>query len=324
MIDNFPRLSPEKKLECIRRAKELALDLTFPEPRLEDYEHIRHDRWGPKAFLFMVCVMVLMFIVGFVPSAMRVYKVASETFYSGIENRTQSIVAGAAFVIMAEIATIAFVISARLIEKADLRKSLYTMAVLAALAAIIGNLQVALEYNENAVLDWLKVFFVSILYRPFTAMEAVLPPTFTLFGGLLLGELVLGHIETRRARLLAYQRDVDRWHKAMLEIENTPEFFRQLQLVTWEIYTETYKRHRFFQEVEWTNELRKKLVAREISDRTLMTHEEMDRIIKEEIRPVIHEAISDPLSGSPLPSSLLDKNPGFQGTPPNWNGPSNT
>jgi len=298
VIDNFPRLSPDTKLDCIYRARELALNITFPEPKPEDYNHIRHDRWGPQAFLFMVVVMTVMFAAGFIPSALRVYKVASETFSMGIPSKTQSAIAGATFVIMAEIATIAFVISARLIEDAGLRRGLYAMGTLAALSAIIGNLQVALDYDSNVALDWLKKFFTSIMYHPFTALEAVLPPTFTLFGGLLLGEIILGHIETRRARLLAYRHDIERWRRAGIEIEKSPEYFRQLQIVTWAAYTKQYSRHKFFQETEWTTEARKRLVAREIADGAIMTREEMEKLLEEEIRPAL-QAISDPLLDSP-------------------------
>lgn len=302
-MDDFPRLSPDAKLDCIYRARELALSITFPEPKLEDYSHIRHDRWGPQAFLFMAVVMAVMFAAGFIPSALRVYKVASETFSMGIHSKTQSAIAGATFVIMAEIATIVFVISARLIDDTKLRRSLYAMGTLAALSAIIGNLQVALDYDNEIALDWLKKFFTSIMYHPFTSLEAVLPPTFTLFGGLLLGEITLGRIETRRARLLAYQHDMDRWRRAGIEIENSPEYFRQLQLVTWAAYTKQYSRYKFFQETEWTTETRKRVVAREIADGAIMTREEMEKLLKEEIRPTL-QAISDPLSDSLPPSNL--------------------
>ena len=328
-MDHLPKLPPDLKIEARQRARELALNSLMPMPKQSDYGHVVNERFGPKVFWTTVVIMAVLFTVGFVPSAMRVYYIASNSFAGGSHGDLEGILnmplvrtsvqksslAGISFVIMAEIATIMFIIFSRVLDGVNTwrRRGMYGMAILAAFVAIIGNLQATLDYNSDKVLDWLLLFFKSFLYEPFLALEATTPPIFTLFGGLLLGDLILNNIETRRARLAAYQKDMVRRAETALTIEDTEEFFKQHQLAIWASYESRYRRLKAFQETDWTNDLRKRIVAREMMDNTLMTRAEMEALVKGEVQQVVNAEIPPPLSAnlsapSPPPSTWeIDK-----------------
>lgn len=311
-MENLPKLSPDLKIEARQRARELALNSLMPMPKEGDYGHVSNERFGPKVFRVTAAIMTMLFIVGFVPSAMRVYYIASNSFASGSQGHLEGVLsmplirvqksslAGVSFVIMAEIATIMFIIFSRVLDGENTwrRRGMYSMALLAAFVAIVGNLQATLDYNPNKALDWLLLFFRSFLYEPFLALEATTPPIFTLFGGLLLGDLILNNIETRRARLRAYRLDMEKRNQLALTIEETDEFFKQHQLAIWAAYEARYRRLKVFQETEWTNILRKRIVAREMMDNTIMSREEMQALVAQEIQQVVNAEVPPPLSVS--------------------------
>jgi hypothetical protein len=313
-MDHLPKLPPDLKIEARQEARKLALDALMPMPKLSNYGHVAHERFGPRVFWTIVVIMALLFIVGFVPSAMRVYYIASNNFAEGSGGDLEGIVnmplvrqvhksslAGVSFVIMAEIATLAFVIASRVLDGLSdwFRRGMYAIAGLAAFVAIIGNLQVTLDYNPDKMLDWLVLFFKSFLYEPFLALEATTPPVFTLFGGLLLGHLILNNIEARRAQLNAYMKDMEKRQELSLTIESSDEFFKQHQLAIWDKYQGRFRRLKAFQEIEWTTALRKQLIAREIADDTIMSRAELEALVARRV----DEVVSPPLSVASLRQS---------------------
>lgn len=311
-MENLPKLSPDLKLEARQRARELAINSLMPMPKESDYGHVANERFGPKVFWVTVLIMAALFIVGFVPSAMRVYYVASNSFAGGSHGDLEGVLsmplvrvqksslAGVSFVIMAEIATILFIIFSRVLDGVNVwrRRGMYGMAILAAFVAIVGNLQATLDYNPEKALDWLLLFFKSFLYEPFLALEATTPPIFTLFGGLLLGDLILNNIETRRARIRAFMQDMEKRHQLALTIEDTDEFFKQHQLALWAAYETRYRRLKVYQETDWTNELRKRIVAREMMDNAIMSRDEMQALVTQEVQQIVNAEVPPPLSAS--------------------------
>lgn len=217
-------LSESDRLTARDTARQNAVRRVGDRPQREQYEHHTASRYPPFVRTAITGFMLLLLIAAFAPSAFRIYRVANTTFGKAIADHTQQTVAGVAFVLLAELACLGFVIAAGTLDVGRKTRSLlYLAAIVSTLIACIGNVQVAIQHAPGAW-DWLTEWIKSFSHEPFSWFEAIAPPVFTLIAGLVLKEVALESIQRRHANERAYQDALADWKAATADPENLPAF----------------------------------------------------------------------------------------------------
>jgi hypothetical protein len=222
-ISMYPVLAETDRIEADQIAREnlLARD---PEPARDSFAQHTISKYPPAFTSAVLCFVILMFVAGFGPSAFRIFHIASLTFSAAPGfDPWQAKVVGFSFVLLAEVAVVLFSMAAGVLDVSrDMRRLLYLAAGVSASLAIIGNVQIAIDYNSHDPFDWAISLVKTLAYQPFAGFEAILPPLFTLLGGVLLKELVLAEMERRHANEHAYQVALRDWTARTATLEDHP------------------------------------------------------------------------------------------------------
>ncbi len=217
-------LSEADRLSARDTARVNAIRRVGDRPQREQFDHHTASRYPPFVRTAISGFMVLLLIAAFAPSAFRIYRVASNTFGKAITDHTQQTVAGVAFVLLAELAVLGFVIAAGTLDIGrKTRGLLYLAAVVSTLIACIGNVQVAIQHTPGAW-SWLTEWIKSFSHEPFSWFEAIAPPVFTLIAGLVLKEVALESIQRRHENERAYQDALAEWKTVTDDPEALPSF----------------------------------------------------------------------------------------------------
>ncbi len=223
-LNQLNGLTEADRLAARDVARQNAIRRVGDRPQREQFEHHAASKYPPFVRTAITGFMVLLLIAAFAPSAFRIYRVASSTFGKAITDNTQQTVAGVAFVLLAELAVLGFVIAAGTLDIGrKTRVLLYLAAVVSTLIACIGNVQVAIQHTPGAW-NWLTQWIESFSHEPFSWFEAIAPPVFTLIAGLVLKEVALESIQRRHENERAYQQALADWTAATAEPENLPAF----------------------------------------------------------------------------------------------------
>ena len=217
-------LTEAQRIEARDRARKNIVDRIGKRPDRADFEQHTASKYPPYVVTAITLVMVLLLAFAFMPSAMRVYRIASSTFGRAIPNTTQETIAGVSFVALAELATLGFVVAAGVLDVTRRTKILlYAAAIASTMIAVIGNIQIAIEHGPGAF-DWFTGWLATFGYDPFAGLEAVAPPILTLIAGLVLEEITLASIQRRHANERAYQDALAAWTADTAEPEDHPQW----------------------------------------------------------------------------------------------------
>jgi hypothetical protein len=217
-------LTEAQRLDARETARRNAIRRVGERPQRAQFEHHTASKYPPFVRTAITGFMLLLLIAAFMPSAFRIYRVASHTFGKAITDPTQQDIAGVAFVLLAELACLGFVIAAGTLDIGrKTRGLLYLAAIVSTLIACIGNVQVAIQHTPGAW-TWFTQWIESFSHEPFSWFEAIAPPVFTLIAGLVLKEIGLESIQRRHENERAYQQALADWKTATADPEALPSF----------------------------------------------------------------------------------------------------
>ncbi len=223
-LNQLVGLTEADRLAARDTARQNAIRRVGDKPQRELFDHHTASKYPPFVRTAITGFMLLLLLAAFAPSAFRIYRVANTTFGKAITDHTQQTVAGVAFVLLAELAVLGFVIAAGTLDIGrKTRILLYLAAVVSTLIACIGNVQVAIQHTPGAW-SWLTEWIKSFSHEPFSWFEAIAPPVFTLIAGLVLKEVALESIQRRHENERAYQDALADWKAATDDPEALPSF----------------------------------------------------------------------------------------------------
>lgn len=208
-------LTDEARIEARARAAAIVAKSLGAMPSREQFQNMtvgKYPAWVNR-LIMALCVFVL--VAAFVPSAIRLYAIGSETFAQAIDDDTSAMAAGLAVVIMAETAQILFSLAAAVLATSTpmSRRLLYVSMAAATLLALVGNAQVSLPGHWT---------------NPFAYLEALLPPLLVLSTAYVLKEQMLHAIEQRHSNERAYQAAYNQWQHANASPEQHPRYMSAL------------------------------------------------------------------------------------------------
>lgn len=217
-------LTEADRIAARDRARQNIVDRIGKKPQRADFEQHTASKYPAYVTLIITLVMFALLAFAFVPSAMRVFKIASSTFGRAIPNQTQENIAGVSFVALAELATLGFVVAAGVLDVTRRTKILlYAAAISSTLIAVVGNIQIAIDHGPGAF-AWFTSWLETFGYDPFAGLEAVAPPILTLIAGLVLEEITLASIQRRHSNERAYQNALAAWTADTADPEDHPQW----------------------------------------------------------------------------------------------------
>jgi hypothetical protein len=208
-------LTDEQRIAARSRAAAIVAKELGSAPSREQFQHITASRYPGWVNQLIMALCVFVLIAAFVPSAIRLYAIGSQTFAQAIEDDASATAAGIAVVIMAETAQILFSLAASVLATSTVtsRRLLYASMAAATVLALVGNAQVSLPGHWT---------------NPFAYLEALLPPLLVLSTAYVLKEQMLNAIEQRHANERAYQQAYNSWQQASAAPEQHPRYMSAL------------------------------------------------------------------------------------------------
>jgi hypothetical protein len=208
-------LTDEARIEARARAAAIVAKSLGEMPSREQFSntHVgKYPAWVNR-LIMALCVFVL--VAAFVPSAIRLYAIGSQTFAQAIGDAASATAAGVAVVIMAETAQILFSLAAAVLASSTptSRRLLYASMAAATVLALVGNAQVSLPGHWT---------------NPFAYLEALLPPLLVLSTAYVLKEQMLNAIEQRHSNERAFQTAYNGWQTAQSSPEQDPRYMSAL------------------------------------------------------------------------------------------------
>jgi hypothetical protein len=209
-------LSDEARIEAKRRAVQIVQKENGDAPSRDQFQNVtvsKYPAWVNR-LIMALCAFVL--IAAFVPSAIRLYAIGSQTFEQAIQDEASAIAAGLAIVIMSETAQILFSLAAAVLNtnsSVTSRRLLFASMAAATILALVGNAQISLPGHWT---------------NPFAYLEALLPPLLVLSTAYVLKEQMLMAIETRHANERAYQEALVVWQQSNASPERHPRYMGAL------------------------------------------------------------------------------------------------
>jgi hypothetical protein len=208
-------LSDEARIQARARAAAIVAKSLGDAPTREQFQHITASRYPAWVNQLIMALCVFVLLAAFVPSAIRLYAIGSQTFAQAIADDPSAMAAGIAVVIMAETAQILFSLAAAVLATSTVtsRRLLYTSMAAATLLALVGNAQVSLPGHWT---------------NPFAYLEALLPPLLVLSTAYVLKEQMLNAIEQRHSNERAYQTAYNTWLQSSASPEQNPRYMSAL------------------------------------------------------------------------------------------------
>lgn len=207
-------LTDDERIEARQQASAVVSKQVGDQPNRADFDHITVSKYPDWINNLILGLVVLLLVAAFIPSAIRLYTIGSETFISGVNSRLAAMLVGVSVVLMAETAQILFSLASVVLETDKKSERLLNASMLSAtVLALVGNAQVALPGH---------------IYNPFAWLEALLPPLLVLATAYVLKQQLLTVIETRFSNERAYQEAVKSWQVATSQPEKHPRYMSAL------------------------------------------------------------------------------------------------
>jgi len=208
-------LTEADRLEARDIARQNVIRRAGHKPERRQFEHHAASQYPRYVVTLVTLIMLALLVAAFVPSAMRLYRIASDTFGHAINSGGAKQAAGLAFILLAESGQIGFTLAAGVlaIERVSERRLLYSAAIISTLIALVGNVELALGAS------WWHV-----VVQPFATLEAIAPPVLVIIAATVLKHLMLESVRQRHANERAYQQALADWQAATADPEASPHW----------------------------------------------------------------------------------------------------
>ena len=260
----YPALTSEARLTARQRAHETLIVKLGGEPQFAQYQQleISDNSEGVNRTIFLGIWLAL--AAAFITSGFHVYNSARESYGAGITDPKQQIVAGFAFVILAEfLALLCSSLPGLLDVPPRLRVLLYILAALAVGVAIIGNVAASIQCRATAF-DWFLKWWRSLAVDPMLWAVATVPPTAVLGLGTLEKHRILKNNQARHKAKIAYQHARADWQDKLDHLEEQPAWPQTYADELWDQYVAVNKRRKTFDVHAIPMGIRRALIDREM------------------------------------------------------------
>jgi len=208
-------LTEAERLDARDIARQNVIRRAGHKPERRQFDHHAASQYPRYVVSLVTMIMLALLVAAFVPSAMRLYRIASDTFGHAINSERAKQAAGLAFILLAESGQIGFTLAAGVlaIERVSERRLLYSAAIISTLIAVVGNVELALGASWWHVID-----------QPFATLEAIAPPVLVIIAATVLKHLMLESVRQRHANERAYQQALADWQAATADPEASPHW----------------------------------------------------------------------------------------------------
>ena len=204
-LTQLRRLSDSQRLDARDKARENVRKAIGQRPDRAQYEHYAASKYPPAVTGLITLLALGALVAAFIPSAIRLYHIGSNTFGQAIGDAYSMTAVGIATVLLAETGQVVFSLALAVLgNQTTSRRLLYISMAIATAIALVGNVQVALPGHWT---------------NPFAYLEAIAPPLLVLSTAYVLKGQLLHAIETRHANERAYQEALAEWKAATGEPE---------------------------------------------------------------------------------------------------------
>jgi hypothetical protein len=214
----FNRLKSKDHMKAKSMARKAIIEQYGKKPLPEDYIGYSQSKFPPSVNRAVYFLTFIVLLAAFAPSAMRLYKIGSETFGHAGFGDTAMAIAGVSSIMLAETGMILFSMFLAIAKNGHFYLKILIGCSIA--YALLGNFQLAMPGQWQ---------------NPFAWLEALFPPVAVLGAGYVLKEQVLLSIEIRHENYLRYQEALSRWINETEKPENHEDYVYELVTAVWEI-----------------------------------------------------------------------------------------
>ena len=209
-LTGLRRLTESDRLDAADIAKRNVIRAMGDKPLRREFDDFTASQYPGWVSLLIMVLCILALVAAFVPSAIRLYQIGSQTFGYSISHTTSKSAVGISTVILAETAVVLFSLALAVIQPSkSSRRLLFGSMGIASAIALVGNAQIALPGHWR---------------NPFAYLEALAPPVLVLSVSWVLKEQLLYAVARRHANEQAYQTAVADWSAATSEPERSPRW----------------------------------------------------------------------------------------------------
>lgn len=203
-------LSQTQRLDAYENVRKQIVRSLGAKPDRASYSNYTTSQYPSYVNYTIITFCVVALVAAFIPSAIRLYHIGSQTFANSIDHPASVHLVGLSVVIMAEVSQLVFSLSLAVLGASKTsRRLLYFSMLVATAIALVGNVQVALPDHWT---------------NPFAWLEAVAPPILVLSLAYVLKEQMLSSIQTRFANEQAYQQALKEWNSVAEHPETHPRY----------------------------------------------------------------------------------------------------
>lgn len=215
-LEVIPPLSPEQRQQAHEQARDLVIRRAGNMPDRERFKYRRISPYPGWITATSLTLLVLLFIVTFLPSAFRLFNAGRDYFEKGIPNEpAQAAVVGFAIFMMAEITVILATVVQRVYFHDGDQKILNMAIVIGVLIAMFGNIVVAKPSTDNlsfqTVFEWL---------------ETIGPSIIVFVTSFILKQIMFTSMEHRILNEEEYQEALAEWDERVNKPEEDPKFMQ--------------------------------------------------------------------------------------------------
>lgn len=210
MIDSIRPLTQDERQDAYEAAQDAVIRSIGSRPERHQFTQHAESQFPPAVTRLITVLCLVLLAAAFVPSAIRLYVMGSETFGQTINNTDAKNLVGVATVLSAEIGQVVFSLAlATLGTTRSARRLLYISAGIATIIALTGNVQKALPGH---------------VHSPFAWLEAIAPPILVLSTSYVLKGQMLESIQQRHANEQAYKQALNDWQYSTRDPESHPRW----------------------------------------------------------------------------------------------------
>lgn len=207
----FQHLTQDQRIKARQEAGEAVQTTMGDRPKPELFKDTHISKYPDWLIKLMVALCAGLLIVAFIPSAIRLWHIGSETFGEAIDSKQAMVLVGYCVVLLAEIGAILFTLAWAILETTRQSRAILGASIVASASiALVGNYEIGLVRAQTVTM--------------FTWLETLLPPLLTLSTAFILKEVALDKIKHRHADNSAYNTALKDWESAYYHPEQHPDF----------------------------------------------------------------------------------------------------
>lgn len=219
-------LTQDQRIECHHKAKDAVIALAGARPQRSQFKHTHASKYPTWIVGLVVFLAVVMLVVAFIPSAIRLYHIGKTTFGHSIVHAGSQNAVGVCTIFLAEIGSLLFTLAFAVLPLQNTGRNIMKASiVITTLIALAGNYEMALLGKSGLTL--------------FAWLEALAPPILTLSTAYALKEIMLESVANRHADNRAYDIAVQDWQAKTAQPDQHSDYLRFYVNALWDAITET-------------------------------------------------------------------------------------